>query len=71
MKKGTTRTSAQAHGALMTRTDFVHKAARSTFEERLASSGAIDLRGNHKTVVHSSGFVGVVPVDASRRWRNR
>lgn len=55
-----------AHSSLATRTDIVNPCARTSFWERAAKAGAVDLRGNQKTVVLASGFVDVVPIDAKK-----
>lgn len=53
--------------ALITRTDVVNPHARTPFRERLAKVGALDLRGNHRTVVLESGYVDVVAIDENRK----
>jgi len=55
--------------ALLTRADLVNPFARVSFWERVAKSGAVDLRNNHTTVIHPSGYVEVVLIDPSNRFR--
>ncbi|MED0951144.1 hypothetical protein P4T70_24150 [Bacillus mobilis] len=38
------------------------------YEERLASSGAIDLRGNHQSLQMDASYSKIVPVDEKKIW---
>lgn len=55
--------------ALLTRTDIVNPRARIPFSERLAQAGAIDLRDNQRTIVKPSGFVEIVPIDKTKKFK--
>ena len=54
--------------SLVTRTTLVNPDAGTKMIVRLKKAKAVDLRNNHKVVVHSSGYVDVEPINARKRF---
>lgn len=42
---------------------------RQCYEERLEASGAIDLRNNHKVIIHDNNYVSIEPIDPNKKWK--
>jgi hypothetical protein len=53
---------------LVTRTTLVNPDAGTKMIVRLKKAKAVDLRNNHEVVVHSSGYVDVVPINPKKRF---
>ncbi|MDX5853720.1 hypothetical protein SIM22_06320 [Bacillus cereus group sp. BfR-BA-01363] len=50
------------------RTYRVNPFCSRCYEERLVTSGAIDLRGNHQSLQMDVDYLEVVPVDKEKTW---